>query len=100
MWVNPHRGRAGRGRIESNQGPVQELSQPLTEEPRMLPSLRRLTCCLLLVGATSPPARAADADDLVIVKQGKTSAVVAVSPKAGVWEKRAAEDLVAHIALM
>ena len=37
------------------------------------------------------------AADLVVVDKGKASAVVVVSPKAGPWEKRAADDLVKFI---
>ncbi len=47
---------------------------------------------------TPPPVAAGD--NLVIADKGKTSAVVVISPKAGTWEKRAAEDLVHFIGLM
>lgn len=42
----------------------------------------------------------AEKGDLVIAEKGKTTAVVVVSPKAGVWEKKAAEDLIRCIELM
>jgi hypothetical protein len=37
---------------------------------------------------------------LAVVADGKTRAVVVVDPKAGKWEKRAAEDLVKYVGLM
>ena len=40
------------------------------------------------------------ADELTIAQGGKTQAIVAVSPEAGTWEKRAAEDLVKYIEQM
>jgi hypothetical protein len=40
------------------------------------------------------------ADDLLIADRGKTNAAVLVSPEAGEWEKRAAEDLVKYVQLM
>src|SRR4051794_25929045 len=43
---------------------------------------------------------AAPAEDLVIAQGGKTQAVVVVSPQAGTWEKRGAEDLVHYIEAM
>jgi hypothetical protein len=43
---------------------------------------------------------AAGANDLVIVNGGKTRAVIAVSPAAGAWEKRAAGDLARFIRRM
>src|SRR5690349_9125627 len=62
--------------------------------PRRLPTLLTFLSLLTL---TPDPARAAD---LVIADGGKTQAVVVVSPKAGAWEKRAADDLVHYIGLM
>ena len=40
------------------------------------------------------------AADLVIAQNGKTTATVVVSPEAGPWEKRAAEDLQKYIEMM
>jgi hypothetical protein len=54
------------------------------------------TVALLLAAGTAR----AGGPDLVIADKGKTAAVVVVSPKAGPWEKRAAEDLVHFIGLM
>lgn len=45
-------------------------------------------------------AASAHGEDLVFANRGKTSAVVVVSPKAGVWEKKAAADLVHYIQRM
>ncbi len=59
-----------------------------------------LLVVLLLAILASRPASAADAADLVIASGGKTATVVVVSPKAGQWEKRAAEDLVHFIGLL
>ena len=47
----------------------------------------------------APAAQAAEGD-LIIADRGKTSATVVVSPQAGQWEKRAADDLVQFIDLM
>ncbi len=40
------------------------------------------------------------AAELIIARDGKTDTVIAVSPEAGVWEKRAAEDLAGYIEKM
>ena len=42
-------------------------------------------------------AGAGGADDLIIAEGGASAAIVAVSPRAGEWEKRAANDLVHYI---
>ncbi len=47
-------------------------------------------------GGAASPGR----DDLVIVRAGRTNAVVVVSADAGYWEKRAAEDLVKYIEMI
>lgn len=46
------------------------------------------------------PVPAADGGDLIVADKGKTTAVVVVSPTAGAWEKKAAEDLVLYIGLI
>ncbi|HEY1065472.1 MAG TPA: DUF4838 domain-containing protein, partial [Pirellulales bacterium] len=58
----------------------------------------------LLMHATFVPARGDDAiagraggADLIVAAEGKTAAVVLSSPQAGMWEKRAATDLVKYI---
>lgn len=55
---------------------------------------------LLPVAAWFLGATAVSAQDLLIAANGKTMAVVVVSPKAGEWEKRAAHDLVHYIEKM
>src|SRR4051794_40148173 len=50
--------------------------------------------------ASGQVAGVSGADDLVIAQGGASSAIVAVSPKAGEWEKRAANDLVHYIELL
>jgi hypothetical protein len=59
---------------------------------------------LLTVAAPTPtPAQVAGrpgAGELVIAADGKTAAVVLVSPAAGTWEKRAAADLAKYIGAM
>jgi hypothetical protein len=57
--------------------------------------LRWVLPTLVLAGTGS-----AAAADLVIADRGTTRAVVAVSPKAGRWEKQAAGDLVHYVARM
>jgi len=65
----------------------------------MLRAARRFLALALLV--TIPClARAGDPAELLVADKGKTQAVVVVSPKAGVWEKKAADDLVRCIELM
>jgi hypothetical protein len=54
---------------------------------------------VVLVASLAAPWRAAAAD-LVIAEKGASKAVVAVSPKAGPWEKRAAQDLAHYISRM
>jgi hypothetical protein len=54
---------------------------------------------LILWGLDRHAVLAADRD-LVIADRGKTTAVVVLSPKAGMWEKRAADDLVHYTELM
>ncbi len=61
---------------------------------------RRIVPLAVLLLACCGPAPAADTGDLVLADKGKTTAVVAVSPKAEMWEKRAAEDLVHFMGLM
>jgi hypothetical protein len=62
-----------------------------------MPTLLRLSLVLVLVIGSVP---AADPADLVIADKGKVHAVIVVSPKAGTWEKRAADDLGHFIGLM
>lgn len=58
-------------------------------------------CCFLSAGPLfAQVAGESGGDDLVIVRQGKTSATVVLSPEAGEWEKQAADDLVHYIELM
>ncbi len=64
-----------------------------------------LTCVAVLLVADPSVCIAATAgqpndDDLVIVRDGRTDAVVVVSPAAGTHERRAADDLVKYIGLM
>lgn len=61
-------------------------------------SMRTCQWIGFLVAFTSP-VFSADGD-LVVVDKGKTTAVVVVSPKAGQWEKKAADDLVHYINVM
>jgi hypothetical protein len=61
---------------------------------------RPLVLAVLLCGLPGLARAAVGKDDLVIADGGKTRAVVVVSPKAGTWEKRGAEDLVRCIGLM
>lgn len=46
------------------------------------------------------PARALPSNDLVIAQDGKTTAQIVVSPRAGTWEKQAATDLQKYIGMM
>src|SRR5689334_4814151 len=67
------------------------------------PRLFLLTGTLLLgclAGARPQTAIAADAGDLVLADKGKAHVIIVVSPKAGTWEKRAADDLALYIGLM
>jgi uncharacterized protein DUF4838 len=54
----------------------------------------------LLALLLSLAAGAQRAEELVIVRDGKTTASVVVAAEAGTWERRAAEDLVKYIHLM
>jgi len=54
----------------------------------------------LVVATFVVAVRVAAAQDLVVADQGRTTAVVVVSPAAGAWEKRAADDLVHYVHLM
>lgn len=54
-----------------------------------------LICC-----TSCAVARTAVVQDFVIAQNGKTGASVVVSPNAGPWEKRAADDLVKYIEMM
>ena len=55
---------------------------------------------LIIIAGTSVYSAEPDDRELVIAASGKTSAVIAVSPDAGSFEKRAAADLAKYIALM
>lgn len=65
---------------------------------RLIPFL-----AIIVLGSALPVERfttAADDADLVIAAQGKSQAIIVVSPRAGMWEKKAAEDLGHYIELM
>src|SRR4051812_27628117 len=55
---------------------------------------------ILTPAASAQVAGKSGANDLVIADAGKTAAVVAVSPAAGTWEKRAAADLARYVGRM
>lgn len=62
--------------------------------------VRSLTCALLFVPWTASSASTAGkggGNELVVVNDGQTKAVVVVSPEAGPHEKLAAEDLVKYV---
>ncbi len=65
---------------------------------------RNMVACLLVFvlasAAAAQVAGTSGAQDLVIAADGRTSAIVAVAPAAGPWEKRAATDLVHYIQQM
>lgn len=67
-------------------------------------SLRQIHVVLVLLFFASESQAAvagkSAADDLTVAAGGKSDAVVVVSPTAGAWEKRAAEDLVRYVELM
>jgi hypothetical protein len=71
----------------------------------MYKSIRRTVLIILLIFLYEQPLSAQvigtlDSAALTIVDNGITQAVVVVSPQAGTWEKRAADDLVHYIELM
>ena len=76
--------------------PLGSIGRGGARSPAGAAAIRRCTC-LLLLGLTGLAAHAAD---LVIAAGGATATTIVVSPHAGPWEKRAAEDLVRCIALM
>jgi hypothetical protein len=55
---------------------------------------------LLIMGVTSVRCAEPEGGELVIAVGGETSTVIVVSPEAGSFEKRAAEDLAKYIGLM
>ena len=56
--------------------------------------------CVFPLSAQAQIAGSSDKDDLVVVSQGKTKAVIVVGPGAGKWEKQGAEDLARYVELM
>lgn len=56
--------------------------------------------CLFAVAFTSISSGISLADDLVIADQGRSEATIVVSPQAGPWEIRAAQDLALYIEKM
>jgi len=61
--------------------------------------IRKILFLILTLLICAPACRAAD-NDLVIVDQGKTSAVIVAAPDAGKEETLAASDLARYIGLM
>ncbi len=59
-----------------------------------------LAVALMSSFAVAQTAGSPGAADLLIARDGQTAASVVVSANAGMWEKRAADDLVKYIALM
>ncbi|MGE0608243.1 MAG: DUF4838 domain-containing protein [Pirellulales bacterium] len=66
----------------------------------MQKSIRLLGMALFTLLAAAQPVLMRGADPLVLAERGKPAATVVVSPQAGPWEKRAADEMVRCIGLM